>query len=86
MFAVVCVCVLSGSDELITCSEESYRLWHIIVCDQENLVDEEVIARAGLQSQKKKAELFIADERTDGQTEKTKLTVTFRNFANAPKK
>jgi len=25
------------------------------------------------------------DERTDGQTGMTKLTVTFRNFANAPK-
>jgi hypothetical protein len=35
------------------------------------------------------AELFHADRQTDGrtegQTDMTKLTVTFRNFANAPK-
>jgi hypothetical protein len=31
-------CVLSGrglSDELITHPEESYRLWRVVVCDQE---------------------------------------------------
>jgi hypothetical protein len=34
-----------------------------------------------------RAELFYADGRTDGrQTEMTKLTVAFRNSANAPKK
>jgi len=31
------------------------------------------------------AELFNADERTDGQTDMTKLTVAFRNSANAHK-
>jgi hypothetical protein len=31
------------------------------------------------------AELFHAGGRTDGQTDVTKLTVAFRNFANAPK-
>jgi hypothetical protein len=31
------------------------------------------------------AELFHADRQADGQTEITKLIVTFRNFANAPK-
>jgi hypothetical protein len=53
----VCVCVLSGRglcDELITRPEESYRLWRVVVCDHINLVDEEAISRAGLQSQKKK--------------------------------
>jgi hypothetical protein len=43
------VCVLSGRglwDELITHPEESYRLLRV-VCDQET------IARAGLQSQRK---------------------------------
>jgi hypothetical protein len=51
-------CVLSGRvlcDELITRPEESYRLWRVVVCDQENLVNEEAIARAGLQSQRKKS-------------------------------
>jgi hypothetical protein len=31
------------------------------------------------------AELFHADGRPDRQTHMTKLTVAFRNFANAPK-
>jgi hypothetical protein len=52
---VVCF-VLSGTDlydELITRTEESYRLWRVVVCDQETSCDEEAIARAGLQSQRK---------------------------------
>jgi hypothetical protein len=35
---VCLLCVLSGRglcDELITRPEESYRLWHVVVCDQE---------------------------------------------------
>jgi hypothetical protein len=32
------------------------------------------------------AELFHANRRTDRQRDMTKLTVVFRNFANAPKK
>jgi hypothetical protein len=32
-----------------------------------------------------RAELFHAARQTDGQTYITKLTVAFRNFANAPK-
>jgi hypothetical protein len=55
---VCCVCcVLSGRclcDELITRSGESYRLWRVVVCDQEISWYEEAIARAGLQSQRKK--------------------------------
>jgi hypothetical protein len=49
-------CVLSGRglcDELITCPEETCRLWCIIVCDKTSWY-EEAIAHAGLQSQKKK--------------------------------
>jgi len=37
-------CVLSGRglcDELITRPEESYRLWYVVVCDLENLMNEE---------------------------------------------
>jgi hypothetical protein len=48
-------CVWSGTglcDELITRPEESYRLWRVVVSDQENLVDEEAIACAGMQSQR----------------------------------
>jgi hypothetical protein len=32
------------------------------------------------------AELFHADRQIDRQTDMTKLTIVFRNFANAPKK
>ena len=31
------------------------------------------------------ADLSYADGRTDGQTDMTKVTVTFRNFSKAPK-
>jgi hypothetical protein len=55
--SVCCVCcVLSGTDlcdGLITRPEESYRLWRVVVCDEETSCDEETIARAGLQSQRK---------------------------------
>jgi hypothetical protein len=47
------LCVLSGRglcDELIPRLEEAYRLWRVVVCDHENLVNEEAIARAGLQN------------------------------------
>jgi hypothetical protein len=38
MFVFCGCCVLSGRglcDGLITCPEESYRLWRVVVCDQE---------------------------------------------------
>jgi hypothetical protein len=38
MFVCCVCCVLSGKglcDGLITCPEESYRLWSVVVCDQE---------------------------------------------------
>jgi hypothetical protein len=56
MFVVLC-CVLSGRglcDELITRPEETYRLWRVVVRDQETTCYEEAIARAGLQSQRNK--------------------------------
>ena len=46
---VCCECwVLSGRglcDGLITRPEESYRLWCVVVCDLENLNNEEAIGR-----------------------------------------
>jgi len=48
-------CVLSGRghcDELITRPEKSYRLWCVVVCDLENLVNEEAMAQWGLSRQK----------------------------------
>ena len=54
---VCCVCcVLSGRglcDELITLPEESYRLWCVVVCDLENLKNEEAMTRVGSQRHKK---------------------------------
>ena len=49
--------VLSGRgccDELITRPEESYRLWCVVVCDLENLKNEEAMTRVGLQRHRKK--------------------------------
>ena len=43
-------CVLSDiglCNELITHPEESYRLWCVVVCDIENLVNEEALAHFG---------------------------------------
>jgi hypothetical protein len=37
--------------ELITRTEESYRLWRVVVCDQGTSWYEDALARAGLQSQ-----------------------------------
>jgi hypothetical protein len=43
-------CVVRGlCDGLITHPEESYRLWCVVVCDLENLVNEEVMTRVGSQ-------------------------------------
>jgi hypothetical protein len=50
-------CVLSGRgfcDELITRPEESYRLWCVVVCDLENLVNEGTMTRVRSQRHKKK--------------------------------
>jgi hypothetical protein len=49
MFVCCECCVLSGRglcDELITCPEESYQLWHVVVCDLETS-NEEAKARYG---------------------------------------
>ena len=50
-------CVLSGRglcDELITRPEESYRLWCVVVCDLENLENEEAMTGVGSQRHRKK--------------------------------
>jgi len=50
-------CVLSVRglcDELITHSEEYYRLWCVVVCDLENLKNEEAMTRVGRQRHSKK--------------------------------
>ena len=49
--------VLSGRglcDELITRPEEFYRLWCVVVCDLDNLKNEEVMTRVGSQRHSKK--------------------------------
>ena len=48
-------CVLSGRglcDELITRPEESYRLWCVVVCNLENLMNEEALAYWGVVASK----------------------------------
>ena len=49
--------MLSGRglcDELITRPEESFRLWCVVVCDLENIVNEEAMTRVGSQRHRKK--------------------------------
>jgi len=54
--------VLSGRGlcgELITRPEESYQLWCVVVCDLENLKNEEAMTRVGSQRHKKKGRRFL---------------------------
>jgi len=44
--------------ELITRPEESYRLWCVVVCDLENLMNEEALAQWGLSRQKQTDHIF----------------------------
>ena len=57
MFVCCKCCVLSGKglcDDLITRPEESYRMWCVVVCNLENLKNEEAITRVGSQRHSKK--------------------------------
>ena len=57
MFVCCGCCGLSGRglcDELITRPEEFCRLWCVVVCDLENLKNEEAMALVGSQRHKKK--------------------------------
>ena len=45
-------------DELITRPEESYRLW-CVVCDLENLKNEEAMTRVGSQRHGKKKKIVV---------------------------
>ena len=57
MFVCCECCVLSGRglcDELITRPEESYRMWCVVVCDLENLKNEEAMTHVGSQRHSKK--------------------------------
>jgi len=59
MFVCCECCVLSGRglcDELITRLQESYRLCCVVVCDLENLKNEEGMTRFGSQRHWKKIE------------------------------
>ena len=50
----VCVDGRGLCDGLITRTEKSYRLWCVVVCDLENLKNEEDMARVGPQCHRKK--------------------------------
>ena len=55
-------CVLSGRGlciGLITRLEESYRLWCVVVCDLENLVNEKALAYWGLSRQKQTFDVIL---------------------------
>ena len=54
--------MLSGTglcDEKITRPEECYRLWCVVVCDLENLKNEETMTGVGSQRYRKKNLKFI---------------------------
>jgi len=58
MFVCCECCVLSGRglcDVLITRPEESYRLCCVVVCDLENLKNEEAMTSVGSQRHSKKS-------------------------------
>jgi len=62
MFVCCECCVLSGRglcEKLITRPEESYRLWFVVVCDLENLKNEEAITRVGPGRHKKEYPLHV---------------------------
>ena len=62
MFVSCECCLLSGRslcEELITHPEESYRLWCVIVCDLENIKNEEAMTRVGSQRHSKKKKIYI---------------------------
>jgi len=68
MFVCCECCVLSNRglcDELITRPEESYRLWCVVVCDLENLVNEEAMTRVGSQRHRKKKRRVHISARRD---------------------
>ena len=53
--------MLSGRglrDDLINRPEEPYRLWRVLVCDLENLKNEEAMTRVGSQRHRKKKYLI----------------------------
>ena len=57
--------MLSGRglcDELTTRPEESYRLWCVVVCDIENLKNEEAVTRVGSQRRNNKKKWLINNE------------------------
>ena len=54
--------MLSGRglcDRLITRPEESYRLWWVVVCDLENLKNEEAMTRVGSQRHRGETNLIF---------------------------
>jgi len=57
MFVCCECCVLSGRglcDELITRPVESYQILYVVVCDLENIKNEEATTRVGSQRHRKK--------------------------------
>jgi hypothetical protein len=77
--------VLSGRglcDRLITRTEESYRLWRVVVCDLEILVNEEALAHRGLSSLKETMQstmiVFIANKGLVEERDKTVPTALQR--------
>jgi hypothetical protein len=60
---VSCECLVLSSrglcDEMITRPEKSHRLWCVVVCDLENLKNEEAMTRVGSQRHMKKEKCIM---------------------------
>jgi hypothetical protein len=59
---LITVMMFDLCDELITRPKESYRLWCVVVCDLQNLKNEEAVTRVGSQRHKKNFLMRTNDE------------------------
>ena len=79
-------CVLSGRglcDELITRPEESYRLCCVVVCDLENLKNEEAMTRDGSQWHRKKNKPLHVSRRLAAHNQEDQLCINSNWYIHA---
>jgi hypothetical protein len=84
--------VLSGTglcDDLITRLEESYRLWYVVLCDIENLKNEDGMTRVGSQNHKKmflrKSKITFEYLSNEVAIEAIQTKMVWRSFVLVPK-
>ena len=71
--------IIFPCDELIARPEESYRLWCVVVCDLENLKNEEAMTHVGSQRHSKtKVIIFTTLLLVDGREKDVNELLNFR--------